>query len=254
MDDFNFLVQETFKYAESVLLETNDKNTMPESSGVFYKIEKNLGTLLIRAISSDNLSSDYAKYENGTLSFKKLKLEDLNELRFFECDSLTLANSIVQKLCFKRYPIKEEHVLNISDPGDSWWARVDQDSIEIYLGLKNTLSIHKLRKLGPLGEIDETLDSFTKLRGYFKMFFPVHEYSSSHGVVKIKSECDLYFESLKNLLCDGEISLELLEKMREFETESDNPLLIQAVKEANFYLSELATLRLFWLDIELQIE
>lgn len=180
-DDISFLVQETLKEAEkSSQKETGlfsqifSKDKLPEEApGFFYHLQQKVSTFVIRIYPSKNLREDYTNILKHPDLYPTLRLEESDNfeesLKYFECDNYQIAENIKIQLGNKRFPLFEERVFNVSDPGDSWWVKLEESRVTIYFKLSATVEMDSLIKLGPLGDPQKAVDTFSKLYGYFKM-------------------------------------------------------------------------------------
>jgi hypothetical protein len=238
-----------------------DIETPDQVPGVFYHLEKKASTFVIRILESRDLSIDYPKILNNPENYPILRLcgdheialED--QLQFFECDLFELAKGIKTELANKRFPIFEERVFNVSDPGDSWWVKADSDEVKIFFKLSRTESMDSLIKLGPLGDTKRATEMFNQLYGYFKMIFPIEDYSSAHGQFSLKSERNHpMFEAFCRILTEGDSGFEFWDYLRNLEMNSADKPYLESLKEANLFLMELANLRRFWMNIQSQVD
>ena len=178
--------------------------------------------------------------------------DSLPNLKYFECDSLDIADVIKENLANKRFPIEEENVFNVSDPGESWWFSDEGDTFKIYFKLSRTEKIHQFTKLGPLGDTVRFSDLFLKLQGYFQKIFPVADYASGSAQVLMSSaeRDNVNFRSLKHLFKSGEVTPELFDFLKNWEMSPESNAYKDSLQKANYILIELATIRSFWLEIE----
>lgn len=268
-DDISFLVQETFKDVEqnskkkflSNFLNGNEESeSVPETCGVIYHLQQNASTFVVRVIPSKNIRSDFKNIRKHPDLYPNLRLdEDLisqGNLRFFECDNIKLARSIKLNLANKRFPLHEENVFNVSDPGDSWWMSVNEGELKIYFKLSHTEKLNRLIKLGPLGDGKIYENLFLQMRGYFQKLFPLKNFSSGYGQIAITTDDpeDLNFQGIVQLFSQGEVSPDLFEFLARWEMSSESETYLDSLKKANFTLIELATLRGFWREIQSRLE
>jgi hypothetical protein len=264
-DDISFLVEETFRDVEksegSKGLFNNFFNkevlTPDEVPGFFYHLQKKASTFVIRIHPTANLKEDYKNILKHPDLFPTLRLNEgeqtLGEkLAYFECDRLEIAKNIKSHLGNKRFPMFEERVFNVSDPGDSWWLRLEEKKITVLFKLSHTEDMGRLIKLGPLGDSHKSLDTLNQLYGYFKMMMPIEDYSSGYGQWSMScAEADnVNFENLKRLFSHGETSHELWEVLRKMELESQGKPFLESLQKANYFLMELSFIRHFWKTIE----
>lgn len=254
MDEISQLVRETFENVYG----TDEKKTqkLPECAGVIYHVENKGSVFVIRAVESRDISLDFEKFLNDQNILKKLRLVDAieprDQLRFFECDDFFMAQNIVQNLANKRFSLHEEHVMNVSDPGDSWWLNKENGSFSLYFKLCRTEAINEMIKLGPIGDNEITGDIFKKLYGYFSLIFEIDDYSSQSGSFHItpnNSNDPLYQDFIK-VFEEGEVGFQLMDHLRRLEDKSDKETFKSSVRRANYFLLELAHMRGFWKEIE----
>ncbi len=291
VDDIEALVSETFSHSESAisrcpfdmessnemdfaplshptteivseLMKGNGEINFPEQCpGVFYHIQKNSSTFVIRILESNDLSEDYPQILNNPEDYPKLRLLNDEEtpiaekLKFFECDSVFLAKSIKKELCNKRFPIFEENIFNVSDPCDSWWVKSTGNELKIYFNLSRTESMDSLIKLGPLADNKIAMDKFNKLHGYFNLLFPVSDFSCAHG--QFSMSCtevgNNIFRDLVRVFTHGDVGHEFWEILRGLEMDSQDKPYLKALQQANYFLIEISTIRNFWKQVELQV-
>lgn len=254
MDDISELVKETFEsvYGKEELATEH----YPESAGVVYHVELKGSIFVIRALESRDLSQDIPKFLSSQEILKKLRLSDSTnpalEIQYFECDDIFMAKTIVSNLSNKRFPLYEEHVMNISDPGDSWWLKVDEDKISLYFKLCRTEVLENMVKLGPIGDNELTHDVFNKLYGYFNLIFEIQDFSCQKGSLHIKpvDMQDGLFQEFINVFKSGEVGIKLMNHLRELENKSDRESFKSSVRRANYFLLEIAHMRGFWMEVQ----
>ena len=152
-------------------------------------------------------------------------------------------------------------MMNISDPGDNWWLRDEGDHFTIHFQLSHTKNDGSMTKLGPLGDGDQIMQIFLKLRGYFSILFPLATLSSGHGqmVMGTSDSESKIFQGIKELFLKGETCHTFWEHLRELEMnaankiEEDGGKFLRSLQKANFFLMELATIRRFWMAIQAKL-
>lgn len=276
MDSFDLdaLVKETFNTSldmKGMDPFSNDFKFVDDSSeldlpemvpGILYNLEIKASTFVIRILPSSNLADDYQKILLNPESYPTLRLLDDEEksvkqkLCFFESDSFVLARELKKELGNKRFPIFEEHVLNVSDPGDSWWISSERSEIKIFFKLSRTESMESLVKLGPLGDTEHAVDMFNKLYGYFQMLFPVSDYSSAHGqlAIRCEREHDPIFKAFTDIFVKGDADHEFWEYLRDLEVKAQGKPYMESLQKANFFMMQIATMRRFWMQIQERLE
>ena len=263
-DDISFLVQETLKESHK---NPNGRNVFDSFfkkkakidahvCGVLYQIQQNASTFVVRTHVCENLAQEHASVLKHPNLYPGLRFSDEDDIEeklgFFECDDIGIAKSIKEKFGNKRFPIFEEHVFNISDPGDCWWAKLEEDTISIFFKLSHTQNMDELVKLGPLGDSVDTMEYLSKLGGYFQMLFPVSDFSSGFGQFSILTEDprNLIYRQFKDILADGETSYNFWKFLRELEVEHQDKDYIDRLQAANHFMMELSQLRTFWISVQ----
>lgn len=274
MDSFDLdaLVQETFKNSldmkgmdpfKSEFKFRDEEIELPEMvPGILYNLEIKASTFVIRILPSSNLADDYQKVLAHPENYPTLRLLSDDEkpvkekLCFFESDSFVLAKELKKELGNKRLPIFEEHVLNVSDPGDSWWISTEGNEFKIFFKLSRTEAMDKMIKLGPLGDTEHAIDMFNKLYGYFQMLFPVADYSSAHGqlAIRCEREHDPIFKAFIEIFTKGDADHAFWEYLRDLEVKAEGKAYMESLQKANFFMMQIATMRRFWMQIQDRLE
>lgn len=270
-DDIEFLVSQTFKEAEerslrgAFVFEEEEQPSSPspklpdEAPGVLYYLQKNASTFVLRMLAAPNLREEWRKVINSPEDYPSLRLlssEDERsveeKLSFFECDNLQLAKALKDQLANKRFPLHEERIINVSDPGDNWWVKRENSGLSVYFKLCRTESMDSLVKVGPLGDCEGALSFFNKLYGYFSLLFPVKDFSSAHGqfFVSCEEKHHPLFDELGKVFTEGEIGNALWEKLRELESNAKEANVLASIRRANYFLMEISTARSFWIEIQ----
>ncbi len=265
-DEISFLVQETFKDVENSkfnrglfnnIFSKNDENLPEEVPGFFYHLQKKASTFVIRIHPCVNLKEEYKSILKHPDMYPTLRLNEGDELlsdklSYFECDRLEIAKNIKAQLGNKRFPLFEERVLNVSDPSDSWWLKVEDNSIKILFKLSHTEDLGSLIKLGPLGEPEGSQSTLNQLYGYFKMIFPLGNYSIdfSQWSISCSEDNNQNFEYLKQIFVNGETSYDFWEYLRHLEIQSQGRSYLESLQKANYFMMELAATRNFWKTIQ----
>lgn len=264
-NDNEFIGQSPFDGVElnNSIIQTSSTLELPDQvPGVFYNLEKKVSTFVIRIFVSKDLSVDYPKILDNPEDYPTLRLisdddEDVaSKLKFFECDMPQLAEQIKKELSNKRFPIFEEHVLNISDPGDSWWVKPDKGELKVFFKLSRTEAMDSLVKLGPLGDTNIAMEKFKKLYGYFRMLFPVSDYASAHGQLTIKCEFnnDPVFKDFVKIFTHGDSGFDFWDYLRRLEMDSQGKPYLESLQQANLFLMEIANMRRFWIRIQEELD
>lgn len=255
-DEISKLVSETFAMTSNPsLMKENFYSDIEEVPGVIYNLQHKGSTFVLRMIASENLAEDYPKIAQDPKSYKELRIssnEDEFKLGHFECDSISIAKALIKQMAKKRFPLFEEHMLNISDPGDSWWACKDAGKLTVYFKLSKTENLENMIKIGPLGDGEQILERFKSLREVFGLLFPISEFYSAHGSLSV--ECtnseNKFFVDLMSLFFSGDVGHDFWIYLGQLEAHAQSEKLRTQVREATYLLMELSVLRRFWIRIE----
>jgi hypothetical protein len=260
MDEISKLVDETFNLLESPQfyqeIQSANLELPEEVPGVLYYIQRNSGTFVIRIYPSHNLAKDFADITINPKITKKLRmdskdLESINDIKFFECDCFELAKMIQESLGNQRFPLFEENVINVSDPGYSWWMSGTENSIRIYFKLSKTAELDSLFKIGPLGDPKLAMKRFALLQDYFAVIFPLSVFASAHGQLHMEvSEGTPLFWEFQNLLKEGDASFDFWDFLQTMEAQMSGTEVCKNIQKANYYLMQLSVKRKFWKVIQ----
>ena len=133
-------------------------------------------------------------------------------------------------------------MFNLSDPGLSWWMEHDDCSFKVYFKSYAASNAQKLIKLGPIGDIKMAMVLIPHAIEFFRFLFPIVEFSCTEKVFSLATDSEAdksFFELLKNVFLTGKNEFNLAE----FEE-------LPHLKTIGHYLSELASLRSFWMRVE----
>lgn len=268
-NELEFLVEETFKVQRSEFNSKEEINSLfnyedesifilpEELPGLFYKVDKKASTFIVKCFASKNLRVDYYKILENPSNYPSLKIDEelevTDQLSYFECDSSILANRIKTNICNKRFPLKEEELFNVSDHSDHWWIESSSNSLSLSFKLRSGQA--SSIKIGALMDSKYLSEKLKGLYGYFKLLFPVSEYSLSESSFKISSsdESNLIFKGLKSLFVSGEVEDGFWCFLKDLEMRSSQETYLEDLQKANFLLLELANTRRFWKQIEAKL-
>ncbi len=175
MDDIELLVAETFKHFQENYQKEEASAAKPDSGlvhpglptepRVLYHIQKSTSVFVIRTLVSRNIREDYLKIIEAPEDYPSLRLvegqeeEIENRLRFFVVENEYQAEVIHDQLNNRRFPINEEMMCNISDPGFSWWMTQKEGMLQVAFNLSSFLD-EGTTKLGPLGDRELAVKNF----------------------------------------------------------------------------------------------
>lgn len=267
MDEIEHLVAETFKHFHEHYSPVTDvkpqplpmieeEHELPSSPGLLYHIQKATSVFVVRTYVSKNIRSDYQCIMDRPEDFPSLRLleggtEEIEKrLRYFMVEDYAEAEVIHDQVANRRFPINEELMCNLSDPGFSWWLSKKTSGFQISFNI-SMMTSDEVVKLGPLG------DQQLALRGFQDM----QELLSEAGL-------DLSVQNEVNRVqfADGEeFLLEELKDLFEFGVMGEGlekffKLLTRRIKEQSkletlwYLLQEIAAMRRFWIQVQYDLD
>ena len=161
------------------------------------------------------------------------KTESGDGTRFFPVGRLELAEVLAIQLFNRRFPLDEEELRNISDPGESWWMTLEGNRITIFLG--GHYSDGKVN-LGPMGDGAVAHALFRRGEVWFRRLFPLEEFSLCSKCLALSALDGKHaiFQQFCNIFLYGE--------------EPDHPSF--GTSSLSLYLDELAVVRRFWIHLQ----
>lgn len=263
MDEIELLVAETFKHfhenfshnvdiAPTPVIPQDKNDVYPESPGIIYHIQKSTSVFVIRTLVSKNIRDDYQAILERPEDYPSLRLlegsqDDVSQkLKFFIVENPSEAEIIHDQLHNRRFPVNEELMCNLSDPGFSWWLTRKSGGFQLSFTMSVAQDENTL-KLGPLGDRELAIRNFQSLENLV----------TSAGIgMNIQNELNrVQFTDCEEFL------LEELKDVFEFGVVTDTmkdlfKILARKTKDASsleetwFYLHELAAMRRFWIQIQ----
>ncbi|GEM_PF-1562048 len=240
--DISFEAQEVY---EEDLEEEIDDSPFPQSPGIIFKIDAGISTFCVRGVLCHNINDSVhgvMNDENG--SWKKLKIrdrEDLSGIHYFETASIEQSEMIAEYIINKRFPIQEEMVCNLSDPGFSWWLENNDNGMKVYFKAQSVERDQQFMRLGPIGDRGIASLKFLKCEALLRRLFSISEYSTSDKSFEIKPT---------NLNDDNFLNFKDIFEKGEFNFEFDPAELTLEQQRLVIFLREIAAVRGFWLSIE----
>jgi len=261
MDEISLLVEETLKhFNENYTASENEDGTLifdaqdelPNGAGLLYHIQKTSSVFVIRTFVSKNVRKDYKQIFEYPENYPSLRLleEGLgsisDRLRFFLVENHYQAEIIHDQLNNRRFPVKEEIMCNLSDPGFSWWLTRKPQGFQLAFTL-SVKSDEGSLKLGPLGDQQLALKNFqdfAELMVYAQL--PINIQNEMNRVLFEEAE-QFLLEELKDIFEFGVIndSLKDLFKLLSHKLKNHSSL-----ETTWFYLQELAAMRRFWIQVQ----
>lgn len=230
-------------------------NTLPETSGVIYKIDNAQSTFCVRGYSVQNIREAFNDLGNPSSSKRIIlkidQLSNLEEVLFFETKTFELAESVREQVINRRFPHQEDALCNLSDPGFSWWMNIenapkanDPGRFEIFFRSHGINRAEKYIQLGPIGDGSIAALRMNQARTLLRSSFPISEFScddKSFTVASSKPD-HLSFISFKNIFLEGVNNTSL-------ENFPDNSV----GRTLFYYFHELAIVRKFWIEVKTKL-
>jgi hypothetical protein len=221
---------------------------MPPTAGIVYRIDEGLSTFCIRGIPCTNLFELSKEIENEDPSLlQKLKVESapLEGLYFYETGSLELAEVVVDQMMNRRFPLEEDLLCNLSDPGFSWWMNLLPDGFDIYFSSHGLGRAERFVRLGPMGDRSIASHRLNSAAGLLRQSFPVREMYCDEKVFSVRpvGTDHLNFQILKNIFLKGENP-----------TKEEGFKGFESGRTLYYFFKEVGVLRKFWLEIETKLQ
>ncbi len=215
----------------------------PQGPGLIYRVITGGSTFSLRGFATENIKEAFDEIEGGSREFlASLKMEEgvNEELHHFRCDFVEQAEIVLDHLFNRRFPLHEDVLCNLSDPGYSWWMEPAEDAIIIYFKAQRIDREKNLLKLGPIGDYTMAARRFSELATVMRSMFAVRDFSSDERhltITPVDAQSEA-FQAFRNLFVQGQS----LTQFKGFSPESMGRTLF-------YYLGELASVRKFWCEL-----
>lgn len=264
MDEIEFLVAETFKHfhqnygpASSEIHDApipvlEDRLEIPDGPGLLYHIQKSTSVFVIRTLVSKNLREDYCRILDEPGNYPSLRLTEdgidtiSERLRFFVVESYSQAEIVHEQLCNRRFPVNEELMCNLSDPGFSWWLSVKDQGFQLAFTLSVGFEDSAI-KLGPLGDQQMAVQCFQKLQNLICASGLTLNIQNEINRVQFSDGDEFLIEELKDLFEFGVMNDGLQKVFKLIAKQKHDQVDLESIW---FYLQEVAALRRFWIQIQ----
>lgn len=230
---------------EEDIFETNAMPLAPDGPGLVYRIEKGASTFCVRGFATENIEQTLIDIESGeVVTREKLRIVDeldYDTLNFFETGELALAQVIMDQLFNRRFPIDEDILCNLSDPGFSWWLSSHEDGLEIFFKSHGLNRMDRFLRLGPIGDNAIACLRLNQVADFLRSQFAVNEFSCDDKSFKLfpVNSKSLGYQNFLELLVDGNFPY----CIENFPND-------HVGRTMYFFLKELAFLRAFWINLE----
>ncbi|HXH75791.1 MAG TPA: hypothetical protein VNJ08_12530 [Bacteriovoracaceae bacterium] len=269
MDEIEALVEETYKHLQKQfpdgvevsgdiigMREDGAQEVMdifPEDPGVIYHIQQTPTVFVIRTFVSRNIRIDYHRISEQPEEFPSLRLleggtrDELgHKLRFFLVGNPLQADIIHDQLNNRRFPVNEEMMCNLSDPGFSWWLTPKGTGFQISFTLSVSSGEGSL-KLGPLGDHQMALKNFQALENLVSRAGLKLLMQNEMNRVNFSDGEEVLMNELRDLFEFGVITESMGEIFQALARATPDTSTLEMTW---FYLQELAAMRRFWIQVQ----
>lgn len=215
----------------------------PQGPGLIFRIVTGGSTFSLRGFACENIKEAFDEFEVGSSEMRealKLDKDEEVELLHFRCDFVEQAEIVIDHLFNRRFPLYEDVLCNLSDPGYSWWMEPSESEIKIYFKAHSIDREKNLIKLGPIGDYAMAPRRFAELSRILRSMFALREFSSDERQLLIApvDPNNEIFVAFRKIFSSGQIPTQL----NGFAPETIGRTLF-------YYLCELATVRRFWYEL-----
>ncbi len=259
MDDMEYLVAETFKHFQEAAPSTQGtafayEIEISNGPGLLYHLQKSTSVFVIRSFVSQNMREDFKKIVEGPENYPSLRLiEDdcdvIEKLKFHSVDTTSQAEIIHDQLNNRRFPIFEETLCNLSDPGFSWWLAKEENSFQVNFNLSVHLEAKNV-KLGPLGDHQLASRNLNLISEVILGSGIDYSIQNEGNRIRFGEENPLLKEEFQNLFEFGDISENLKGIFKMIARRSPDQ---SKIETCWFYLEEIAAMRRFWIKIQYEL-
>ena len=264
MDDIELMVSETFKHLQENFNDsldtdeltmrecTDEVNEFPAEPGLLYHLQKTTSLFVVRTLVSQNIREDYEKIIANPENYPSLRLleggaEDIEKkLRFFMLDNHLQAEIIHDQICNRRFPVHEEMMCNLSDPGFSWWLTNKANGFQISFTL-SVRSEESTVKLGPIGDQQLALRSFQQMESLMQEAGLELNIQNETNRVQFNDGEEFLLEELKDLFEYGVISEEMVDLFKILARRTSDHSQLETLW---LYFQEIAAMRRFWIQVQ----
>jgi hypothetical protein len=264
MDEIEMMVSETFKHlkenfqdkdlveVEAVPPKQNNMyRGLPTDPGILYHIQKSPSVFVIRTLVSQNIREDYLKILENPEDYPSLRLLDgegevESRLRFFIVENQYQAEVIHDQLNNRRFPVNEEMMCNLSDPGFSWWMTQKGNALQVAFNLSSSPEDTTM-KLGPLGDRELAIKSFLSFGELLNKSGLALSIVNEPNRVTFEEDDRLLIDDIQDLFEMGTIGNGITELFRLLAKKSADDGVMESLW---YYFQELASIRRFWIQIQ----
>lgn len=259
MDEIEVMVAETYRHfnenhlsASHQFVDDEPYAEYPDGPGLIYHLQKSPSIFVIRTMVSSNIRDDYHLIMSDPTNYPSLRLtekegEDIGaRLRFFSVDSACEAEIIHDQLNNRRFPVFEETLCNLSDPGFSWWLTRSENECQLAFTMSVQMEDSTV-KLGPLGDQQLAMRNFGILAGLMQESGLNYSIQNEGSRIVFGEEDALLQEEFQNVFEFGQVSNNLKHVFKLLDRRFPRST---QVETCWLYLQEVAAVRRFWIQIQ----
>jgi len=244
--DFAELAMETMELTKTMNSSVEGSCLEENGPGLFYFLDRGERTFCVRGIFTEESGQTLKQIENGDFNFEKFGNFDpsKNKLEFYPTKSIALAEVVQNQICNQRFPLNEDIIFNLSDPGFSWWMSIQDDGFQIFMRHPGPDMMENIINLGPLGDPKKAKRIFNEIIFKLVNLFPIEEFYCNEISfnLRVKDKKNFFFQALKNLFYQGSMENEISEYFGAY----------LGPYHLNFF-SEISAIRGFWVTIKKQL-
>lgn len=260
MDEIELMVAETFKHLQENYSEVaplppmNADESLPSEPGLIYHVQQTASVFVIRTLVSKDIKADFQKICERPEDYPSLRLVNLEnclpaeKLKIFPIE-FTSAEVIHDQLNNRRFPMDEETMCNLSDPGFSWWLAKKDHSFQIAFS-HSVSATEGVVRLGPLGDQQMAVKNFQILQDLMSRAGLELNVQNEMSRVEFGEGEEILLEELQDLFEFGVVSDGLIDIFRMIACKAVDKSIIET---SWFYLQELAAMRRFWIQIQFDL-
>lgn len=206
--------------------------------GIIFFVDLGSGSFCVRGLPVVENNLNKADLISLNHHFEKT-----NKIHFFPCESIEVAEVITEQMINRRYPLQDNGLINISDPGGTWLIKYDQDQFSLFFRTMN-FGDKDLENIGAIGDPQILKFWWSKIAQELKNFKNIDLSDDEKGChLKLKdgsSELEIeFFQLLLQVILLGDNVK--IDRFFHNKFEAEN---IQT------FINELSHSRRFWLKIE----
>ncbi len=268
MDEIALLVDQTYRHFQQRFPDSNVEDltpivgmredwefNLPSTPGLIYHVQLTNGLFVLRTLPSKNLRFDMSLINEKPEDYPSLRLIENGEskifekLKFFVVEDFCLAEVIHHQVNNRRFPINEESLCNISDPGFSWWYTKREGGFQISFNLSHNED-HDCLKMGPLGDQKVAIKQFEYFFNLIEHLELEIEFHSDFTKFSFFGNDDFILKELIDFFEFGLIGESLKHLFKLLAKGNKDHASLESLW---YYFQELSAIRKFWIQIQKEI-